>query len=296
MDNVRAALEWALRRQPGRGLMLAAYLESFWVVREPAEGASWLEPLLAAARGADPLLQAHALRALGAVCEHLGDYERATRAYEESLELATGPGRAGQIAYLRYRVASCAIDQGDDAAAYGPLLEEWLKTFREIGCRSAEAEVLGALGAIPYAQGDRQRAIELTLESTQVALDDGWRFWAALQLNGAAALELERGHLGAAGEHALAALGLHRQLGNNRGVLACAVKLAFIAAEHGQAERAGRLWGAVESEQESRPVPRWEKIRAQYGDRVLAADGEIFARGRAEGRLLSIARALGLDG
>jgi class 3 adenylate cyclase len=61
-------------------------------------------------------------------------------------------------------------------------------------------------------------------------------------------------------------------------------------------ERYGRLWGAVESEQESRPVPRWDRMRAQYGDRVLAADGASFARGRAEGRLLSIAQALGRDG
>ena len=188
------------------------------------------------------------------------------------------------------------IDKGGDAAAYGPLLEESLRTFRELGYRGAEAEVLGALAEIPYAEGDLQRAIELTLESARVALQDGWRFWAGMQLNGAAALELERGNLDAVQDHALAALDLDLQIDANRGALACAAKLALIAAERGQAERAGRLWGAIESEQESRPVPKWERIRAQCEDRVLRADGETFARARAEGRLLSIARAAGLDG
>jgi hypothetical protein len=117
-----------------------------------------------------------------------------------------------------------------------------------------------------------------------------------MQLNGAATLELERGNLDAVRDHALAALDLDLQIDANRGALACAAKLALIAAERGQAERAGRLWGAIESEQESRPVPKWERIRAQCEDRVLRADGETFARARAEGRLLSIARAAGLDG
>jgi hypothetical protein len=52
----------------------------------------------------------------------------------------------------------------------------------------------------------------------------------------------------------------------------------------------------IESEQESRPVPTWAKLRADHEDRVLHAGGETFARARAEGRLLSISRAAGLDG
>src|SRR4051812_14094668 len=46
IDNVRAALDWAAEHDPERGLALAASLEGFWLVREPSEGASRLEPLL----------------------------------------------------------------------------------------------------------------------------------------------------------------------------------------------------------------------------------------------------------
>jgi len=65
IDNVRAVLEWALDRDPPRGLRLASWLEAFWVVRDAVEGAGWLERLLAETPDADPGLRAMALRALG---------------------------------------------------------------------------------------------------------------------------------------------------------------------------------------------------------------------------------------
>jgi len=54
IDNVRAVLDWAAEHDPERGLTLAASLEGFWLVREPTEGASRLEPLLARAPDAEP--------------------------------------------------------------------------------------------------------------------------------------------------------------------------------------------------------------------------------------------------
>ena len=74
-----------------------------------------------------------------------------------------------------------------------------------------------------------------------------------------------------------------------------AAKLAVIAAERGDAEQAGRLWGAIESDQTSRPVRQWENDRERLEAVVLGVDGPAFARARTEGRLLSIAEAAGLD-
>jgi tetratricopeptide (TPR) repeat protein len=266
------------------------------VVREPAEGVSWLEPLLDTARSADPLLRAHALRALGAVSEHCGAIEQAARVYEQALELVTRHGSAAQVLYLRYRGVSATIETDDDPAAHRPMLDEALRMFRELGERSTEAEILGALAEIHYVQGDLPRAIELAVEAARVSLADRWRFHASSMLSWVAAMQLRCGQLDAAQEHTLAALDLSLQLGANQGALSCAAKLALIAAERGEAERAGLLWGAVEGEQESRPVPRWEAIRTVHEDRILQVDGETFARARAEGRLLSIPRAAGLDG
>ena len=74
-----------------------------------------------------------------------------------------------------------------------------------------------------------------------------------------------------------------------------AAKLAVIAAERGDAERAGRLWGAIESEHASRPVRQWEIRREELEALVLGGDGPAFASARAEGCLLSIAEAAGLE-
>ena len=87
LDNIRAVLAWAAERAPEHGLELMVALEAFWVVREPVEGAAWLERLLQAAPDASATLRAGSLRALGGVLDIYGEHERAAPHYRESLEL-----------------------------------------------------------------------------------------------------------------------------------------------------------------------------------------------------------------
>ena len=61
-----------------------------------------------------------------------------------------------------------------------------------------------------------------------------------------------------------------------------------------RSERAGRLWGAVESEVSSGPVGTWERRREEIEGLVLRADGPEFAHSRSEGNLMSVAEAAGL--
>jgi tetratricopeptide (TPR) repeat protein len=294
IDNVRAVLDWAAEHDPERGLALAASLEGFWLVHEQTEGASRLEPLLARAPDAEPELRAHALRALGGALQLSGEPERAAPYYQHSLELFIASGEEVQTANLRYRVAGNMVDRGETAAAW-PLLEESLRTFRQLGLPRGEAQVLGYLAEKPHGEGDLARAIELTLESAAVAREIGWAWWESGQLRGAAALERERGKLDAAEGHALRSLELFLGLGARLSVVLTAAELAVIAAERGDAERAGHLWGAIESEQASRPVARWENRRQELEALVLRVDGPAFASARTEGGLLSIAEAAGLD-
>lgn len=291
---MRAALDWALTNEPERGLALAAALEGFWLVREPMEGTSWLEPLLASATGAELKLRGHALRALGGVLQAIEAYDRAALAYGQSLEQFIAIADEIQTANLRYRVAANMISTGEGAAAW-PLLDDSLQTFRDLGLRRGEAQVLAYLAEKPREDGDLARAIELTLESATIAGEVDWAWWQFLQLHGAAELELQRGNLDAAERHALSSLDLSLSLGNRRSIMLVAAKLAVIAAERGDAERAGRLWGAIESNETSGAVRGWEDSRREYEALVLRADGPPFARARTEGRLLSIAEAAGLD-
>jgi tetratricopeptide (TPR) repeat protein len=294
IDNVRAVLDWAAEHDPERGLALAASLEGFWLVREPTEGASRLEPLLARAPDAEPELRAHALRALGGALELCGEPDRAAPCYQHSLELFIASEEEIQTANLRYRVAGNMVQRGETAAAE-PLLEESLRTFRQLGLPRGEAQVLGYLAEKPHGEGDLARAIELTLEGAAIAREIGWGWWESGQLSAAAWFERERGNLDAAEGHALRSLKLSLSLGDRRRAVLTAAKLAVIAAERLDAERAGRLWGAIESEQASRPFRQWENRREELEALVLRVDGPAFASARAEGCLLSIAEAAGLE-
>src|SRR5436305_14787914 len=94
------------------------------------------------------------------------------------------------------------IVMGERTAAW-PLLEESLRTFRQLGLPRGEAQVLGYLAERPHEEGDLARAIELTLESAAIAHEIRWAWWESGQLRAAAELELQRGDLDAADGHAL---------------------------------------------------------------------------------------------
>jgi hypothetical protein len=69
---------------------------------------------------------------------------------------------------------------------------------------------------------------------------------------------------------AMQALGLGRRVGNRQLCVYALGYLACAAAESGDARRAGPLWGAVEAQEEWRPLGQWEGERQQYAARVLA--------------------------
>jgi hypothetical protein len=70
-----------------------------------------------------------------------------------------------------------------------------------------------------------------------------------------------------------------------------AAELAILAAERRDHERAGRLWGAVESEVNDGAVGQWEDRHEELENLVLRADGPLSGEARAEGRLMSVAEA-----
>ena len=73
-------------------------------------------------------------------------------------------------------------------------------------------------------------------------------------------------------------------------------RLAAEAAITGDASRAGRIWGAVEAEEEEAgPGGMWRQHRGEYATIVLSVAGKEFERARAHGRLLTLANAAGVE-
>ena len=76
-----------------------------------------------------------------------------------------------QTANLRYRVAGHMVTMGETAAAW-PLLEESLRTFRQLGLPRGEAQVLGYLAEKPHGEAI-SRARSSHLESAAIAAEFG---------------------------------------------------------------------------------------------------------------------------
>ncbi|WP_411277995.1 ATP-binding protein [Gaiella sp.] len=294
MDNVRAVLEWAVKRDPERGLRLATWLEALWVVRDPVEGAAWLEALLAATPATDPELRGRAWRALGGALDIDGEHERAAPCYDTSLALFTTTGNEVEASHVRFRVAVSILFRGDADAAW-PLFEASLTDSRQLGNRVGECQAIGFLAGKARRNGDKAGALEMALESAAIAREVGWTWWEAGQLLGAADLERDGGDFDAAETHALTALELGLSLGDRRTIVFSAAELAAVAAVSGDPSRAGLLWGAVEAEVNTGRVGQWEQNSAAIETVVLRADGPVFQQARAEGSLLSIPQAAGLE-
>jgi tetratricopeptide (TPR) repeat protein len=294
IDNVRAVLDWAAVRDPSLGLELAIALESYWVVRDPEEGALRLGRLLELAPDAEPVLRAHALLARAGSLDIFGESEQAEPCYRESLALFTASGEEDHAANVRFRTAANMMMRGETDHAW-PLFDAALEEFREREMPLGEGQVLAFLGEKAFREGDLERASELFLESAAIAREADWTWWEVGQLNTAAWSERVRGRLDAAEELASRAVALALGIGDRRNLVYAGAQLSVIAAARGDSARAGLIWGAVEAEEARGRVGQWENERAELEELVLAADGPGFSDARGEGSLLSIGQAAGLE-
>ena len=93
------------------GLRIAAALEQFWVLIDPAEGMRWYERLFAATEAEDvPLeIRADSMRAYGSSTDIAGFQEEAGRRYAESLALYEELGDEHGRAVLLHRLSLYAM-------------------------------------------------------------------------------------------------------------------------------------------------------------------------------------------
>ncbi len=295
IDNVRAVLDWAELRDPARGLQLAVALESYWVVRDPEEGAIRLGRLLEQTADADPILRAEGLLARAGSLDIFGESDQAEPCYRESLELFVACDADDHAANVRFRMAANMMMRGEADAAW-PLFDKALEEFRERGMPLGEGQVLAFLGEKAFREGDLERSRDLCLESAAIAHEADWTWWELSQLGSAAWAERALGQLDAAEDLASRSLVLANGIGDRQHIVFAGAMLATIAAARGDGERAGLIWGAVEAEAAAGRVGQWERDRPEFEELLLPVDGPAFASARTEGNLLSIAEAAGVEG
>ena len=289
--NFRAALEWSHDRDPELGLRLATALEGFWAVTSPIEGVRWLERLLQRVPDAPLELRAPALRALGSAANPAGQDDVAERAYAQSLAAFRALVDYAGAAVLLLRLGYSAIVRSDTTRARA-LAEESLAAFSSGGNRWGESQSVSLLGEVEYAEGRHEPGMELIERSVTLAAEAGFTWWRARMLGILSDCALEQGSPERAERHAREAVALSRELGDRLRLVRGLARLARFAVGHGERELAGRLWGAIEAEEARGPVGAWESERAGFERVVLANADAAFARGRQEGRKLSLDEAI----
>jgi len=299
-DNIRGALAWALASgSVSLGLEIATATDLFWVTDDPREGMRWFEALLEQreAEGVAPHLRAHALRAFGSSTDIAGEDEAAARRYERSLALFEQLGDGHGRAELLLRLGAQAMRRAELERA-----RELVEASHEIFEREEDAftrtwgqmQTTGTLGAIARDGDDDERAFELIARSATLAREAGVRWWEAGMLAELAALSLRASRLDDTELRARESLALAEQMRDRGGRVFGVGLLALVAAERGELERAGRLWGAIEDEGAGAPLGGWRRHRQTFEARIRRAAGPEFERGRAAGRALTLDDAVSL--
>ncbi len=295
-DNFRGALAWAVRGGfIALGLELATALEQFWVTDDPNEGVRWFERLFDRREAEDvsQSLRAQALRAYGSSLGIAGHHASAEEAWTQSLALFEQLEDEHGRAVLLHRLGISAMLRGDLEQAR-ELVEASDEIHQRTGDVWGRAQTTGTLGAISRDEGDERSALDLVRESAALAREAGVPWWESGALAELACLSLNAGLLKEGEAYALESLAIAVRLRDRAGRTFGVGILARVAAERGQHDRAGRLWGAIEDEQAGAPLGGWQRHRDTCEGRIQELVGPELERARAEGRALSLDEAVSL--
>jgi predicted ATPase len=291
LDNFRGAIDWAIGHDIELAFRLAVGLEQLWVMNDPHEGVRRLGLLLERGDEVPAELRARALRTHAESTWIAGDFERAGHLMEQSLDEFERIGDERAVAVGLHRLGVAAL-MADDLSHARELLEASMEMCRSRPNPKLEADIVGKLGWVERREGNRERALELFELSAAQCEQVGFTWMQANAVGDIADMSFELGRTDVAEERGRDAVRLSAEVGDRQLVVFTIGLLARIAAETGQVERAGRLWGAIEAEEGRGPLGQWEHDRAEYATRVLAAVGPDFETARGAGRALLLDEAI----
>lgn len=217
----------------------------------------------------------------------MGEYEEGARRGEQALAIFRELGDEPRVAHMLIRSAAEASRTGDLERAKA--LAEESRSLR--GGLADEAQALYVLGDVAFAEGRGEEALELQARSAELAGRVGFDWWRAGALLHYVDFALRLGRTEGLAAPAREIVALARQIGDRQTTVYGMAMLAWIATKARDHERAGRLWGAIEAEEEHAPVGQWEAERDEYASHIVGADPS-FDHGRSEGRRLGLDRAV----
>jgi hypothetical protein len=133
--------------------------------------------------------------------------------------------------------------------------------------------------------GDVGKAYQLESESLDLLRAIGsWAWGENSRLRTLAEVASQLGWHKRADEHGREALRLARESGDRIKTVIALASLALVAFRAGAADRAGRLWGAVEAEEDRSFLGWWTTYRDRYDEVATATGDPDFEQAREAGR------------
>ncbi|MDP9265703.1 MAG: diguanylate cyclase [Chloroflexota bacterium] len=305
-DNLRAAMEWAIRNDAATAMRLGFAMWRFWHMRgHLEEGRGVIERVLSVPDDAVPQgLRAKALEAAGGTAYWQGDIDAARRFYDRALELSRASGERHEVANALYNLSfSYTLPDAPlrDVAGARTLLEEALALYRQLGDERGVANVLWAMTDVLYAEGRLDEVARVAEEAATMYRKLGDRFglgWALFMI-GNAALVLDQ--LGRVRTSLTEAVGIFRAANDVSAFTLLLDGYAALALAEQRPARAVRLAGAAEALRE-RTGSELGRFTREFVSREIyptdahrAAYPEDWAAGRAMDADAAVAYALGGD-
>ncbi len=277
VDNLRAALEWALSLEDTElALKLAGSVYWFWWTRGYwHEANAWLRQALDKHGAEKPTAaRAQALHAMGWFLYMGGDLAEARLASAESVKIDRALGdkwRLAESLTVLGLVASL-----EDYKKATRMLDEGLGLSRELGYTQGIASALLGLGNCRVSEGNDEEAREHYRESAGLFKQTGDKSQLAFAARQLGLIALRRLDYPKALTLCAESLTLNLETRDHRGVAASFAAIASIAAQQGQGGPAARLYGATAALLEATGVqlipmdhsenePYMLSVRAQMG-------------------------------
>ncbi len=281
LDNFRAAFDLALGvRDAALGLTLAEALEPLWIrgMRQ-REALRWLDPLLELAGEVDQAVRAGALVVAGRSAIEAGELDRAEPWLRDGLELARSAGDDMRTAWALHALGHLLAEQEETEQARA-LFEESMELFLDLGEHAPAGGRMTFLAYYAFRDGDLDGARSLLQRATEEYRLAGDEAGVGGCIHSIGDVELAEGNLEAALARFREARPLILRSGSSFDLAIMIGAVAAVAAQAGDREAAGRLWGAFERlHAESERVVELETY-ALYERNVGEPDATAAAAGR----------------
>ena len=245
LERIQAALAWLLENDPTVGLELALCLPDYWQLRGKwAEGRSWLERFLGAAKDLAPTLRCRTLSSMSGLAFRQGENETARQLADEALAIARGLNDAPLTVSALTRLARLGLRDNDPRQSMR-LCREALGFAAEVGDEDLSLQPLHCLAEATRMVGDYEGARKLYRRSLDLNRKRSDELMIGVETSNLAAVELQIGNIDAAIRLWQESLVLAHRTDNHYLLPYPVAGLGEAAAAQRDWDRAARLLGAA---------------------------------------------------